>query len=161
MKMVPDAEQRARDVLCARCPGFSEFGECGDGHCSDLEDATEAIRAAYEAGERAGAERERDACAKVCDERVELFRGLYEEAAMEAQLCAAHIRRRSEGEKKPICATCNDTHRMPLGEDRVAMCTDCPTPCVQCGDGGPFCLKTPCDCGCHKARSEGEKGEGK
>ena len=60
-------------------------------------------------------------------------------------------------ETGPVCGTCKDTHRMPygdadFGEDRMVMCTSCPSPCEECR-GGPyraFCASTPCDCGCHK-----------
>jgi len=43
----------------------------------------------------------------------------------------------------PICKTCNDTHRMYLGEEddsREVMCTHCPSPCEKCGGKplGPF-----------------------
>ncbi len=48
-----------------------------------------------------------------------------------------------------VCSTCNDTHRMSLGE-RDVMCTRCPTPCWGCGKGGPFCTTTPCGCWCHR-----------
>lgn len=50
-----------------------------------------------------------------------------------------------------VCATCHDTHRMPL-VGRMAACTYCPRPCGSCaGDHGrgAFCNVTPCDCGCH------------
>jgi hypothetical protein len=52
----------------------------------------------------------------------------------------------------PVCATCNDTHSMTLGE-REVMCTRCPTPCEKCRSRpppGPYCQTTPCDCPCHK-----------
>jgi hypothetical protein len=57
--------------------------------------------------------------------------------------------------KKPICSTCNDTHRMTLQrdghEDQVVMCTFCPVPCQKCRENGngPFCGTTPCACDCH------------
>ncbi len=41
---------------------------------------------------------------------------------------------------------------MSLG-DRFVMCTHCPTPCQSCGDGGPFCEETPCDCSCHSRKA--------
>lgn len=52
-----------------------------------------------------------------------------------------------------VCSTCNDTHLMPYGEDRV-MCTRCPVPCQECraGGTGAFCGKTPCECQCHDPR---------
>jgi hypothetical protein len=52
-----------------------------------------------------------------------------------------------------VCSTCNDTHLMPYGEDRV-MCTRCPLPCQKCrmGGTGAFCGKTPCECQCHDQR---------
>jgi len=46
------------------------------------------------------------------------------------------------------CSTCKDTHQMSVGE-RDVMCTRCPSPCMACGDAGPFCTKTPCPCPCH------------
>lgn len=52
----------------------------------------------------------------------------------------------------PVCSTCNDTHRMPFGEDHAdVMCTRCPTPCRRCraGGNGPYCATTPCACLCH------------
>lgn len=53
-----------------------------------------------------------------------------------------------------VCDTCNDTHRMEIG-DRTVMCTRCPTPCQACrvGGNGPYCEHTPCTCGCHAKRS--------
>ncbi len=53
----------------------------------------------------------------------------------------------------PVCTTCSDTHRMWLGEedDRMVMCTHCPTPCQRCGNG-PYCETTPCPCKCHGDR---------
>lgn len=56
--------------------------------------------------------------------------------------------------KKPICSTCNDTHRMTLhkqnGDEQEVPCTSCPVPCEQCRQFlGPFCAKTPCACSCH------------
>lgn len=56
------------------------------------------------------------------------------------------------------CSTCNDTHRMSLG-DREVLCTRCPTPCWDCGKGGPFCLSTPCPCWCHRGPKCGLCGE--
>ena len=52
-----------------------------------------------------------------------------------------------------MCSTCNDTHLMSYGEDRV-MCTRCPVPCQKCraGGTGAFCGKTPCECQCHDQR---------
>lgn len=52
----------------------------------------------------------------------------------------------------PVCATCNDTHLMTLGEQEV-MCTRCPTPCEKCRSRpppGPYCQTTPCPCACHQ-----------
>ena len=51
-----------------------------------------------------------------------------------------------------ICETCNDTHRMALGEREVP-CTRCPVPCSACcGDAAGFtsayCATTPCPCPC-------------
>jgi len=54
----------------------------------------------------------------------------------------------------PVCSTCNDTHRMTLGDSEV-MCTHCPTPCDSCRSrgpgqaGGPYCATKPCACACH------------
>lgn len=56
---------------------------------------------------------------------------------------------------RPVCKTCNDTHRMTQARegdnDRVVMCTSCPVPCQRCraGGRGAFCEKTPCRCACH------------
>lgn len=36
--------------------------------------------------------------------------------------------------------------------DQVVMCTRCPLPCRECGQGGPFCATTPCACACHGKR---------
>lgn len=62
-----------------------------------------------------------------------------------------------------VCSTCNDTHRMELG-DREVMCTRCPKPCEQCrqrtpGYGpGAYCGETPCPCWCHrKSESDGQR----
>jgi hypothetical protein len=58
---------------------------------------------------------------------------------------------------RPVCETCNDTHRMEAGFMTV-MCTHCPTPCDSCRSrgpgqaGGPYCATTPCGCHCHRAR---------
>lgn len=54
--------------------------------------------------------------------------------------------------RAPACATCDDTHRMALG-DRTVSCTRCPTPCQACRrDGnGAYCAEAPCSCGCHRA----------
>ncbi len=62
--------------------------------------------------------------------------------------CAEAWNARHGGE--PTCSTCNDTHRMGLG-DREVMCTHCPLPCKSCGGRpiGPFCVTTPCPCACH------------
>ena len=57
--------------------------------------------------------------------------------------------------RKPVCATCNDTHLMTQARegdnDRTVMCTACPTPCQKCRkDGrGAYCARTPCRCACH------------
>jgi hypothetical protein len=57
--------------------------------------------------------------------------------------------------KDTICKTCNDTHWMMLGDDRV-MCTRCPVPCQQCRrfGNGPYCEVTPCSCRCHVELAE-------
>lgn len=62
-----------------------------------------------------------------------------------------------------VCSTCNDTHRMELG-DRVVMCTRCPTPCEQCRQRAPgfgpgaYCGSTPCACACHrKTETNGQR----
>jgi len=64
-----------------------------------------------------------------------------------------------EAEDKPefVCATCNDTHWMQVGE-HTWPCTSCPTPCQKCrNDGrGPFCASTPCPCECHKKPKAGD-----
>lgn len=59
------------------------------------------------------------------------------------------------------CKTCNDTHRMPLG-DREVMCSFCPRPCEKCRtDGvGPYCETTPCPCDCHHVCAAPAKGGG-
>lgn len=59
------------------------------------------------------------------------------------------------------CATCDDSHRMTLG-DRDVPCTHCPLPCLACKQpGGAYCAATPCGCACHAparvARSEPAK----
>lgn len=61
------------------------------------------------------------------------------------------------------CQTCNDTHRMPLG-DRQVLCTRCPRPCRDCarGGNGAYCSETPCSCQCHRmptavSRADGER----
>ena len=50
----------------------------------------------------------------------------------------------------PVCATCEDTHHMALGEREVP-CTRCPRPCQTCRlEGkGAYCTTTPCGCACH------------
>jgi hypothetical protein len=59
------------------------------------------------------------------------------------------------GATPPVCSTCNDTHRMTLGERLGHVpCTHCPRPCRACaGDNGrlAYCAKTPCPCACHAA----------
>lgn len=47
-----------------------------------------------------------------------------------------------------VCSTCQDTHRMELG-DKEVMCTRCPLPCKDCKGWGPYCVVTPCTCICH------------
>lgn len=49
-----------------------------------------------------------------------------------------------------VCLTCNDTHKMTLG-DQVVACTACPVPCKECRfrGVGAYCAKTPCMCKCH------------
>lgn len=47
-----------------------------------------------------------------------------------------------------MCETCNDSHRMSLG-DRTVPCTRCPLPCIECGAGAAYCRATPCACACH------------
>lgn len=75
-------------------------------------------------------------------------------AARERALDEAHERERDEAVPRVVCSTCNDTHRMSLG-DREVMCTRCPTPCERCrqrtaGCGaGAYCAVTPCACPCH------------
>lgn len=59
-----------------------------------------------------------------------------------------------EHSRGKICATCNDTHTMSLG-DREVPCTFCPRPCEACRafyQGvrlGAYCETTPCPCRCH------------
>lgn len=63
----------------------------------------------------------------------------------------------------PVCANCNDTHRVPAPDgqggpfgDGMWMCTSCPTPCRVCAASegrGAFCARTPCSCGCHRGRT--------
>lgn len=50
---------------------------------------------------------------------------------------------------KPICKTCNDTHRVL--DDQEVPCPNCPVPCDNCrkGGNGPYCDETPCLCECH------------
>lgn len=57
---------------------------------------------------------------------------------------------------EPVCSTCNDTHRMWLGERGYVMCTRCPSPCQRCraGGDGPYCETTPCACDCHGATAQ-------
>ncbi len=52
----------------------------------------------------------------------------------------------------PVCATCNDTHRMANDWP----CTRCPTPCKACQHyrGGGYCQKTPCYCTCHHPKPQ-------
>lgn len=61
----------------------------------------------------------------------------------------------------PVCSTCEDTHLMPLGEDRQVMCTRCPVPCRKCATDngvGAYCSTTPCGCGCHKNKGASSVG---
>jgi len=52
---------------------------------------------------------------------------------------------------KYTCSKCEDTHRMWLeSQTRYVPCTFCPVPCQKCGNGKPYCNKTPCICDCHK-----------
>lgn len=61
---------------------------------------------------------------------------------------------------KPVCARCNDTHRVPAPNagpfgDGTWMCTSCPVPCRSCANDcgrGAFCAVTPCPCACHGRR---------
>lgn len=55
----------------------------------------------------------------------------------------------------PTCATCNDTHRMKLGE-REVMCTSCPVPCEKC-QLVAYCKTSPCSCGCHSRANPAPK----
>lgn len=61
---------------------------------------------------------------------------------------------RNTGRRVIACTTCDDTHRMTLG-DREVMCTRCPVPCHVCrvNGNGAFCSTTPCVCGCHRPKS--------
>ena len=49
--------------------------------------------------------------------------------------------------REPVCATCNDSRRMSLGE-REVLCTRCPRPCENCRSGG-YCRVPRCACKCH------------
>lgn len=49
--------------------------------------------------------------------------------------------------QEPVCATCNDSRRMSLGE-REVLCTRCPRPCENCRSGG-YCRVPRCACKCH------------
>lgn len=54
----------------------------------------------------------------------------------------------------PTCTTCNDTHRMEIG-DRTVLCTFCPLPCPKCASGngkGAFCATARCECPCHAGK---------
>lgn len=54
---------------------------------------------------------------------------------------------------KPICETCNDTHRMMMADDHLWPCTRCPMPCGKCRGGdsaAAYCARTPCGCECHR-----------
>ena len=53
----------------------------------------------------------------------------------------------------PVCGVCGDSHRMILG-GRFVLCTHCPMPCDQCGNGGAYCRTTPCPCMCHRPTTE-------
>lgn len=60
-----------------------------------------------------------------------------------------------------VCSTCNDTHRMLLGEEgRPVPCTGCPLPCGNCVThfngmaAGAYCAETPCGCDCHRPKAE-------
>lgn len=56
----------------------------------------------------------------------------------------------------PVCAVCNDTHRMSFGENGEVMCTFCPIPCQSCRafGNGPYCQCTPCPCSCHRPQAK-------
>lgn len=52
----------------------------------------------------------------------------------------------------PVCATCDDTHRMSYGDVEV-WCTRCPIPCQTCRQkDGAYCQRAPCPCTCHIER---------
>ena len=65
---------------------------------------------------------------------------------------------------KPVCDTCNDTHRMEVhdehGDSRVYPCTHCPAPCERCRKGA-YCETTPCTCDCHKDSKEQNDATGR
>lgn len=67
----------------------------------------------------------------------------------------------THGSGKPVCSTCNDTHRMMWGEEgteREVPCTRCPTPCDRCRiHQAAYCAKTPCGCACHGSGKEPSK----
>ena len=61
---------------------------------------------------------------------------------------------KGEGQVKPVCERCNDTHKMIIErgtDEQEVMCTGCPVPCRECQGGGfkAFCAETPCSCSCH------------
>lgn len=73
--------------------------------------------------------------------------------ALRTKLAAAELELALTAPRKPVCSACNDTHMMQFGEREPVMCTYCPRPCQSCraGGNGPYCLRTPCECHCHRA----------
>jgi hypothetical protein len=57
--------------------------------------------------------------------------------------------------REVVCAHCNDTRRMSIGEREVP-CTRCPRPCEECRSGG-YCRSVPCSCRCHVPASSDEE----
>lgn len=65
----------------------------------------------------------------------------------------------------PVCATCNDTHRIEHPEQRGMkyLCMDCPLPCHKCvGEealGRSYCATAPCPCLCHQPAQKADRNE--
>ena len=86
-------------------------------------------------------------------EEMERFVGAAILIADQAERAACIIANKVALNQTPTCSTCNDTHRMQLGE-RSVMCTRCPLPCQDCRgrDRDPYCATNPCKCACHGRR---------
>lgn len=62
---------------------------------------------------------------------------------------AANKMNTSKDNTTVVCTTCQDTHKMYLGDrSSTVPCTQCPVPCAKCNVEG-FCKNTPCRCECH------------